>query len=248
MVRGAVAHSEAVGGGGVQARAGRGALRSAAPRAGPALRSRGGRAAAGGRRSSGACAPLSCATPSSPLRRGERERQDLLPYEGGGGARAALAGLVWGRGEEGAGTAPCLCPAGGMGRSQPDGPGISCVWLWESQCVCVASRAGVSLHLKRKTNVWGKTWTPSPLSGSRGCCRGREQAAENIPAEPACQAGSGSGGGALAARSPSRCRAEEASAERTSPGEEPRWSSCFCGFGTGNSAVMFVPSCLRPFE
>lgn len=137
----------------MQARAGRGALRSAAPCAGRALGSRAGRAA---------CAPIGAAAallrPSQLASAAARDGQDLFPWEGGSRARAALAGVVWGRGEEGAGSAPCICPAGGAGRSQPDGPGISCVWLrgvsvgggW----VC-APRAGVSLPLKKKQTWWG---------------------------------------------------------------------------------------------
>ncbi|XP_048148370.1 uncharacterized protein LOC125320280 [Corvus hawaiiensis] len=76
---------------------------------------------------SGAAAALLC--PSQLASAAGREGQDFFPYEGGGRARAAVAGVVWGRGEEGAGTAPCLCPAGGAGRSQPDGSSVSCVWL-----------------------------------------------------------------------------------------------------------------------
>ncbi|XP_033376401.1 uncharacterized protein LOC107215844 [Parus major] len=80
-----------------------------------------------------ACAPIGCRPallrPSQLASAVGREGQDLFPYEGGSRARAALAGVVWERGEEGAGIALCLCPAGGAGRSQPDGPGISCVWL-----------------------------------------------------------------------------------------------------------------------
>lgn len=54
-----------------------------------------------------ACDPIGCrccAPPSSPLRQGVRGRTSFP-------ARAALARVVWGRGEEGAGAAPYLCPA-----------------------------------------------------------------------------------------------------------------------------------------
>ncbi|XP_037981514.1 uncharacterized protein LOC119696069 [Motacilla alba alba] len=142
---------------------------------------------------SGAAAALP--RPSQLASAARREGQDLFPYEGGSRARAAPAGVVWGRGEEGAGTALCFCPTGGAGRSLPEPQ-------WHQLCLAVGSE--------------------------KGCCRGREQAAESIPAEPACQAGSGSG--AEAARSPSRCTAgaaAEAAADRTSPGEEPRWTSFF---------------------
>ncbi|XP_053788465.1 uncharacterized protein LOC128782244 [Vidua chalybeata] len=79
--------------------------------------------------------------PSQLASAARREGQDLFPEEGGSRARAAPARVVWGRGEEGAGTALCRCPPGGAGRSQSDGPGISCVWPLGLECtVCLEEK------------------------------------------------------------------------------------------------------------